>query len=248
MSGLPRAARLLDFGKQLISGGEGDFLIMSWTERFSLIFVTAVFSLVGGAFAEHFWPAAVPPLGAASIAKDITAHRFTLVDSAGTTRAMLDVTNRGVAELRLLDDTGKLRAGIGVAQEGAPALGLYDSSGKTRAEVSLSRGVARMRLFDEKGAPRMGMAVNDNGVSNIALVDDKGAQRASIEANNTGDSTMRLSDGTQPRIGLSVTQGGTSGIALLGPGGTRAALSLDQQNRAGLFIYGADGKLASSVP
>jgi hypothetical protein len=213
---------------------------MSWTERFSLIIVTAVFSLVGGAAAEHFWPGAVPPLGAASIAKDITAHRFTLVDNDGTTRAML--------ELRLLDDTGKLRAGIGVAHEGAPALGLYDSDGKTRAEVSLSRGVARMRLFDDKGAPRMGMAVNDNGVSDIVLADDKGASRASIEANEAGDSTMRLSDGTLPRIGLSVTQGGTAGIALLGPAGTRAALSLDQQNRAGLFIYGADGKLAASVP
>ena len=176
---------------------------MSWTEKFSLIIVTAVFSLVGGAAAEHFWPNAVPQLGAASIPKNLTAHRFTLVDNDGTTRALLDVTSKGVAELRLLDDTGKLRAGLGVAHDGAPALGLYDSDGKTRAEVSLSRGVSRMRLFDEKGAPRMGMAVNDNGASNIAL---------------------------------------------LGGGLTRAALSLDQQNRAGLFIYGADGKLAASVP
>jgi hypothetical protein len=59
---------------------------------------------------------------------------------------------------------------------------------------------------------------------------------------------MRLSDGTQPRIGLSVTQAGTAGVALLGGGITRAAISLDQQNRAGLFIYGADGKLSASVP
>jgi hypothetical protein len=45
-----------------------------------------------------------------------------------------------------------------------------------------------------------------------------------------------------------VVQGGTAGIALLGGGLTHAALSLDQQNRAGLFIYGADGKLTASVP
>ena len=53
---------------------------------------------------------------------------------------------------------------------------------------------------------------------------------------------------SHPRIGLSVTQAGNAGIALLGRGITRAALSLDQQNRAGLFIYGANGKLAASVP
>jgi hypothetical protein len=233
----------------LSNGGKGEeILTMSWTEKFSLVIVTAVFSLVGGAAAEHFWPNAVPQLGAAAIPKNLTAHRFTLVDNDGTTRALLDVTSKGVAELRLLDDTGKLRAGLGVAHDGAPALGLYDSDGKTRAEVSLSRGVSRMRLFDEKGAPRMGMAVNDNGASNIALVDDKGAQRASMETTDAGDSTLRLSDPTQARIGLSVTQTGTAGIALLGGGLTRAALSLDQQNRAGLFIYGADGKLAASVP
>jgi len=64
---------------------------MSWTEKFSLIIVTAIFSLVGGAAAEHFWPNAVPDLGAASIAKNISAHQFTLIDSAGATRGMIDV-------------------------------------------------------------------------------------------------------------------------------------------------------------
>src|SRR5580700_6492757 len=126
---------------------------MSWTDKFLFIIATAVFSLVGGAAAEHFWPGAVPSLDAAAIAKNITAHRFTLVDNDGNARGMLDVTSKGVAEIRLLDDTGKIRAGLGVAHEGAPALGLYDSDGKTRAEVSLSRGVARTRLFDDKGSP-----------------------------------------------------------------------------------------------
>ena len=231
-------------------GGEGDILIMSmsWTEKFSLVIVTAIFSLLGGAAAEHFWPGAVPQLGAAQVPKNLTAHRFTLIDDDGTTRALIDVTSKGVAEFRLLDDTGKLRAGLGVAHDGAPALGLYDAGGKTRAEVSLSRGVSRMRLFDDKGATRIGMAVNDNGASNIALADDKGAQRASMEISGTGEPTLRLSDATQPRIGLSVTDAGTTGIALLGSGITHAAISLDAQNRAGLFIYGADGKLAASVP
>lgn len=220
---------------------------MSWTEKFSLIVVTAVFSLVGGAAAEHFWPGAVPSLGAASIAKNLTAHQFTLVDNSGATRGMIDITPKGVAELRLLDDAGKLRAGLGVAHDGAPALGLYGSDGKTRAEVSLSRGVSRMRLFDDKGAPRAGVAVNDAGASNVELIDDKGAQRASMETTDSGDSTLRLSDATEPRIGLTVTPT-TTGIALLGGGITHAALSLDQQNRAALFIYGADGKLVASVP
>jgi hypothetical protein len=222
---------------------------MSWTEKFSLIIVTAIFSLVGGAAAEHFWPNAVPDLGAASIAKNISAHQFTLIDSAGATRGMMDVTPKGVAELRLFDDTGKLRAGLGVAHDGAPALGLYDDDGKTRAEVSLSRGTSRVRLFDNKGAPRAGIAVNDTGASNVELIDDKGGARASMETTDAGDSTVRLSDATQPRIGLSVAaQTGTAGIALLGGGITHAALSLDQQNRAALFIYGADGKLVASVP
>ena len=220
---------------------------MSWRDKFFFIVVTAVFSLFGGAAAEHFWPSAVPPLGAASISKNISAHEFTLVDKDGTTRVMLDVTPKGVAELRMLDDAGKLRAGLGVSHDGVPALGLYDSDGHTRAEVSLSRGVSRMRLFDDNGAPRMGMAVTDGGASNIALVDKQGAQRASIDTTDAGDSTLRLSDATQPRVGLTATQT-TAGVAILGSGLTRAALSLDQQNRAALFIYGADGKLVASVP
>ncbi len=220
---------------------------MSWRDKLVFIVVTAIFSLVGGAAAEHFWPAAVPTLDAASISKNMTARQFTLVDKDGTTRALLDVTPKGVAELRMLDDAGKLRAGLGVAHDGVPALGLYDADGHTRAEVSLSRGVSRMRLFDDHGAPRMGMAVTDGGASNIALVDDKGAQRASMETTDAGDSTLRLSDASQPRVGLSATQT-TAGVAILGSGLTRAALSLDQQNRAALFIYGADGKLLASVP
>ena len=221
---------------------------MSWTDKFLFIIVTATFSLAGGAAAEHFWPAMVPALDAAAIPKNVTAHRFTLVDNEGNARGLLDVTSKGVAELRLLDDTGKIRAGLGVAREGAPALGLYNSDGKTRAEVSLSRGVSRVRLFDEKGAPRVGMAVNEAGTSNLELVDDKGGPRASLEADAAGESTMRLSDGSQARIGLTVAQDGNVGIALIGGGLTRAALSLDPKNRAGLSIYGADGKLLASVP
>jgi len=104
------------------------------------------------------------------------------------------------------------------------------------------------RLLDDKGVPRTGIAVKDTGAANIALFDQNGGQRASMEANGAGESTVRFSDGSQPRIGISVTQAGNAGIALLGGGITGAALSLDQQNRAGLFIYGADGKLAASVP
>src|SRR5258706_14805899 len=99
---------------------------MSSRDKLFFIVVTAVFSLVGGAAAEHFWPGVVPPLGAASISKNITAREFTLVDKDGTTRALLDVTPKGVAELRMLDDAGKLRAGLRVAHDGVPALCLYD--------------------------------------------------------------------------------------------------------------------------
>src|SRR5438309_1681260 len=121
---------------------------MTWTEKFSLVVLTAVFSLIGGALAEHFLPAAVPILGAASISQNLSTHRLTVVDGDGATRGLIDVTGKGVVELTLLDGAGKLRAGLGVAKDGAPALGLYDESGKTRAEVSLSRGVPRVRLFD----------------------------------------------------------------------------------------------------
>src|SRR5580704_6116403 len=115
---------------------------MSWTEKFSLIIVTAIFSLVGGAAAEHFWPNAVPDLGAASIAKNISAHQFTLIDSAGATRGMMDVTPKGVAELRLFDDTGKLRAGPGSRMTAHPPSASMTTMVKTGSR-SASRGVFR---------------------------------------------------------------------------------------------------------
>jgi hypothetical protein len=222
---------------------------MTWTEKMSLVVVTVMFSFLGGAAAEHFWPAAVATAGAAKVPQNITAHRFTVVDGNGVTRGVIDVTGKGVAQVALLDSDGKLRAGLGVAKDGAPALALYEADGHTRAEVSLSRGTSRVRLFDLKGASRIGMAVNSSGLTNFALLDSAGLQRASIHVAEDGDPTLRLSDKSGPRIGLSVTETGSTGIALLGGGLTRAALSIDQtQNRSGLTIYGADGKLITSMP
>jgi hypothetical protein len=178
---------------------------MSWTEKFSLVILTAIFSLVGGAAAEHFWPSAVPTLGAASIPNNLTAHRFTLVDTDGTSRALIDADgktraevslSRGISRVRLFDAKGAPRMGMAVNDEGASNIALVDDDGRQRASMdTASNGDPTIRLSD-KAQPRIGLSVTDTSTSGIALLGGGLTHAAlSIDAQNRAALSIYGTDG-----------------------------------------------------
>ena len=90
-------------------------------ERLGILAMVFIVATLGGGVAGYVISAAT--VEAAAAPRVIAARKFVLLDQAGKTRAQLDITTRGVAQLAIMDGTGVLRAGLGVAADGAPGLG-----------------------------------------------------------------------------------------------------------------------------
>ncbi len=220
---------------------------MNIKERVAFVGLTVVSAIIGGAISGHIFGTAT--VDAAAHPHAMMAQKFVLVDSHGRTRGVLDVTQKGVAQLGLYDGTATLRAGLGVGVNGAPALGIYGRDSKPRAEVGLSGGVAEVRLYDADGTKHVALGVSADGVAGLALLDKEGHDRASLILEQAGTPALRLADNSgTSRIGIDVTPDGLPGIALLAGGKTRAAMTLNADGAGAITIYDETGGTKSSLP
>ena len=180
-------------------------------ERLGILAMVFIAATLGGGVAGYLISAAT--VEAAAAPRVVSARKFVLLDQAGKTRAQLDITNRGVAQLAIMDGSGALRAGLGVARDGAPGLGLYDSKGKTRVEVAYIAESPRIRVFSGEGTPVIAFGVGPAGGAGMALYDRSGKERASYVLAGDGSPTLRMFDTNGSRIGLAWAGPGTSSSA-----------------------------------
>jgi hypothetical protein len=102
----------------------------------------------------------------------LTGSEFRLVDSSGTTRAVLTMEN-GNPVLRFLSEQGKPRAMVGLTQFG-PILSFVRENGRPGASLGVSRSVSSMAFGDSAGHPRIMLVVDSTGAPTIALRDTTG--------------------------------------------------------------------------
>jgi hypothetical protein len=181
---------------------------------FAVIALTGGF--LGGAVATQFGPGIAM---AARHTHSVTAEEFVLVDKAGTQRAVMEVTSRGLADLAMYDGNGQDRAEFRVAKDGSAAIGFYDQNGARRiliGEVPGGRnGIsiyggnnrqlasltvaednqASLTLYDPtNGRARAGLGVSAKGLPALVLFDENGKDRAEIHVTANGKPGLALAD------------------------------------------------------
>ncbi len=134
--------------------------------------------------------AGMGPAGA--VPDEVKAHRFTLVDADGKTRARLGPSSEG-ASFILFDASGKGRAGFGMTKQG-PEILMTDEKGKPQVKLA-AEGAPLLELFDENGKLRADLMVTRGGVGEgpaFQLFDVYGRARAALMVSKDGPSFVLL--------------------------------------------------------
>jgi hypothetical protein len=111
------------------------------------------------------------PKLATSVAEEVRANRFILVDAYGRYLAALNVEGRGPM-LSFYGANGETYAALRVNRNG-PILSLYHANGMPGADLAVSEDGPRMILADESGTPRARLGVAKAGPG-MLLSDENG--------------------------------------------------------------------------
>lgn len=103
----------------------------------------------------------------------VEAKEFRLVDSAGRTRAALEMTGPG-PRLVMMHEDGTVALEVMLARQG-PSVRLADGAGETRVFIGAMLGTARIGMADANASPRLFVGLGHNGEPSVALYD--GSQR-----------------------------------------------------------------------
>jgi hypothetical protein len=174
---------------------------------------------------------------------ELRVHKLVLVDSKGTSRAVLESTEEGGARLVFLGKGNSMAATIGVDDAG-PRITIGDAGDKPVAEFGLSKGGApALLLRDAKARRRIGLMVAESGAAGLSLFDEAGVNRCRLDLDRDGTAYLALGDLPKaPRITISVGEGGECAVGLSDAKGTRATLELDAHGKATIALLGADQK------
>jgi len=102
----------------------------------------------------------------------LTGSEFRLVDSSGTTRAVLTMEN-GNPVLRFLSEQGKPRAVVGL-QEYGPSLFFARENGKPGTSIGVGLNGPAMAFGDSAGNMRILLTVDSTGAPKMVLRDTTG--------------------------------------------------------------------------
>ena len=123
----------------------------------------------------------------AVVPQEITAHKFTLVDGNGKTRADLIMLKDGPS-LSLYDENGKTRAELVALKDGS-GLSLYDKNDKKRAELVALKDGSGLSLYDKNDKKRARLRLDEDRPS-LNLSDENGKPRAMLEEDKNGASLI----------------------------------------------------------
>jgi len=143
---------------------------------------------------------------------EIATERLVLVDSDGTTRGTLRMTE-GVPSLILYDTGGNVRAILRVSDEG-PALHLLNPKTGAAFELRVNESGPDLSLFDRNGKQRLALNVLgsplDEAGSPSLLMREPDGTAAVVVTSPEGRGNINLSDASKhnTEIGLHVDRNG----------------------------------------
>ncbi len=181
---------------------------------------------IGGTLASELSPTAAM---AAWRSRTVKAQEFVLLDKAGTQRGVMEVTERGTADLGLMDGSGHNRAEFRVAKDGGAAVAFYDQN------------AARRVVVGETPTGRNGIAIYASG----------GRQLATLSVSDNDESSLTLYDPTtgRARVGLGVTSTGAPALVLFDPNGKdRLELHIGAKGEPGIALADESGKTIAGMP
>lgn len=132
--------------------------------------------------------------GSGTVADEIRARRFILVDDAGRDHAALGIEPGGAAGLAFAGPDGKLRALLGIEGDGSGFLGLADRSGTLRVMLGAMEGSAGLNLADRAGKDRAGLVIAPDGTGGLTLSDPSGRARAVLALEPGGLAALEILD------------------------------------------------------
>jgi hypothetical protein len=181
---------------------------------------------IGGTLAAEMAPAVAL---AARQARSVKAQQFVLLDKAGNQRGVMEVTDRGTADLGLMDGNGRNRAEFRVSKDGSAAVAFYDPNGGRRVVVG------------EATTGRSGVSIYASG----------GRQIATLSVTQGDESSLTLYDPTtgRARVGLGVTSTGAPALVLFDPNGRdRLELHIGAKGEPGIALADESGKTIAGMP
>ncbi len=87
---------------------------------------------------------------------------------------------------RLLDEAGRVRAALEFDAHGEPRFALSDAAGKQRLQLRLRGAEAFVDLLDERGRHRLGLAIDTAGLPQVLLLDEEQRPRYQLAMNGKG--------------------------------------------------------------
>ena len=104
----------------------------------------------------------------------VETEELRLVDRAGRTRTLLEMTRLG-PRLAMMHEDGTVALEVVLASDG-PGVRFADDKGETLAFVGATRGGARLGMADREGSQRVFLGVNSNGTPTLTLYDENQRQ------------------------------------------------------------------------
>ncbi len=181
---------------------------------------------IGGVAATQLAPSTAI---ASRAARSIKASEFVLVDSDGTKRAALQMTDDHSAELVMYDASSRERANILVTKNGVGTIGFSEDAGAPKVLIGAAPGGRDgVTLYGQNNKLLAGLTVGNNNEPSLTLYDP-----------NTG----------RARVGLGVAGNGTPALVLFdGNGKDRAELHVNPNGKPGLALADENGKTIAGMP
>lgn len=99
----------------------------------------------------------------------VETEELRLVDRAGRTRTLLEMTRLG-PRLAMMHEDGTVALEVILAADG-PGVRLADEKGETLVFAGATRGGARIGMADSEGSQRVFLGVNSGGTPTLTLYD-----------------------------------------------------------------------------
>lgn len=187
----------------------------------------------------------------ASVANEIKAHAFVLVDESGRKRAELSMTEDGETRLRMCSPDGMRLVWIRIDESGLPGIALLNSDQEPVVELGMfNDSEPFLVLRDKKGTARIGAKVTESNGIALSLYDSKEAVRSRLAVGENGLPRLELCDQTGLRATAEIYEDGQCAFDLYDSKqklrvGTFSLAAAD--DLAGLAVLSDNGDIVASV-
>ncbi len=183
--------------------------------------------------------------GSRSVAQELRAHTFVVVDDKGEKQCEFGKLERGEIGMVIWNKKKTAAVSVSIDRFGMPRIAFENSKSNAVLQIGvLDDDHPAFVLSDGDGRRRLGMVVAEKGEVSIGLYDTDKRKRLSLTLGKHGDPRVLLRDRQGViRARLMVDDTDTVALDLLDPKGQpHIVLQVDSEGQADSAVIGADGQ------